>query len=299
MGWKCCVPGCSTGYKSQEKLERLETTFHKFPDDDEQKTRWIKAISREDFIPTSYSRVCGLHFVPQDFISESQDQKQTRKRKRSDEKLEKRRLRKNSVPSQFPNSKNNFSRKPPIPRSGAASSTARLQRENDVILEKITKMYEREQFNTFEELKSRLDRKILPANVEVVEKKTCIIFIALEQKAHVEIEVSFHLTVFEDLSFAMAVKGNHLNKSVIEHITKDEKFKAFPEVTNVIGFLKSFYEEFPKKQQSLGTVISEFRQKISELSIEEGQRRKVEFCLEQLQLATKSSKGRRYSPGKA
>lgn len=80
----CCVPGCTS---KQGKPKNV--SFHEIPNDIELRKKWLAVISRKDWIPNStsnYSRVCSLHFTPNDY-------KQNTKKKC---------LLKNAVPSQFP-----------------------------------------------------------------------------------------------------------------------------------------------------------------------------------------------------
>ena len=56
-GHTCCVPGCYSNSKKQKKL-----SFHKFPQDDTLRKKWIGKIKRKDFVPTEHHRVCSLHF---------------------------------------------------------------------------------------------------------------------------------------------------------------------------------------------------------------------------------------------
>ena len=43
---KCVVPGCRSGYRGNEKPEGVTT--HIFPNSQEQRAKWIKAIPRAD-----------------------------------------------------------------------------------------------------------------------------------------------------------------------------------------------------------------------------------------------------------
>ncbi|XP_076333658.1 THAP domain-containing protein 1-like [Tachypleus tridentatus] len=38
-------------------------SFHRFPTDPERRSRWIAAVKREGWQPTSASRVCSDHFI--------------------------------------------------------------------------------------------------------------------------------------------------------------------------------------------------------------------------------------------
>ncbi|XP_067010640.2 peroxynitrite isomerase THAP4 isoform X2 [Anabrus simplex] len=84
----CCVPFCT----SSRKKNNGKLSFHEFPVDQDKTKEWLKAISRDDFVPNTNSAssgVCSLHFKEHDysFVGKSR-----------------RVLKKGSVPSVFPNS---------------------------------------------------------------------------------------------------------------------------------------------------------------------------------------------------
>ena len=60
-----CV-GCKTGYDRQDsgsdEVPGDKPTLHSFPKDQILLAKWVKAISRKDFVPSQYSRVCSKHF---------------------------------------------------------------------------------------------------------------------------------------------------------------------------------------------------------------------------------------------
>ena len=75
---------CKSGYSSEEK--KLNITYHSFLlNDKELLCKWLKNIARKKFKPSKYSKLCSLHFKPDDFIKVSHDSKQRRKRKRESE----------------------------------------------------------------------------------------------------------------------------------------------------------------------------------------------------------------------
>ncbi len=72
----CAVPKCASStarLKSQLKIGEKGITFHQFPLGEGKKEllkKWLKKISRKDFVPTKYSKVCSLHFRVEDFQEE-------------------------------------------------------------------------------------------------------------------------------------------------------------------------------------------------------------------------------------
>ncbi|XP_054920098.2 uncharacterized protein [Dermacentor andersoni] len=54
---KCCVPGCTGNYDTGKRIQVFS-----FPKDDDTLKKWLRAIPRKDFAPTSYTKVCADHF---------------------------------------------------------------------------------------------------------------------------------------------------------------------------------------------------------------------------------------------
>ncbi|XP_075528726.1 uncharacterized protein LOC142560471 isoform X2 [Dermacentor variabilis] len=52
---KCCVPGCY--YQGRKKVQVFS-----FPKEENLRQKWISAISKKDFVPTKYTKVCADHF---------------------------------------------------------------------------------------------------------------------------------------------------------------------------------------------------------------------------------------------
>ncbi len=67
---KCSVPYCPVAAAGLEKRGKGKgnVTHFSFPKDPELHAQWIEAIQRENFTPTTSSRVCEIHFDRGDFI---------------------------------------------------------------------------------------------------------------------------------------------------------------------------------------------------------------------------------------
>lgn len=103
---KCVAFGCETGYAKQDggsDDNNIKPTLHSFPKDKVVFDKWIKALSRKDFIPSRNSRVCSKHFLPSDFVEVSQDSNIYRTKKQTERKLNLRYLKDDAVPSIFDN----------------------------------------------------------------------------------------------------------------------------------------------------------------------------------------------------
>ena len=67
MPYHCCVPGCKSNYTSQGETSK---TIFFFPKQPERTKLWLRAIHRDNFIPTKSSVVCIDHFDEQFIIRE-------------------------------------------------------------------------------------------------------------------------------------------------------------------------------------------------------------------------------------
>ena len=66
----CAVFGCRSNYKTgSREIRKVETRVSTFalPHDNRRAT-WIKCLHRKDFIPSKNTRICALHFQPEDFL---------------------------------------------------------------------------------------------------------------------------------------------------------------------------------------------------------------------------------------
>ncbi|XP_078049654.1 uncharacterized protein LOC144476492 isoform X2 [Augochlora pura] len=63
MGLTCCFRDCKEKQKSNEKI-----SFHQFPKDPELRKQWIQVVQRENFKPSSQTKVCSKHFSNDCFI---------------------------------------------------------------------------------------------------------------------------------------------------------------------------------------------------------------------------------------
>ena len=125
MGRTCCVPYCKSGLRASK--ERKKFSLHSFPSDGVLKERWLRAISRYNFIPSKHSRVCSFHFLKSDFNTMRSDSNKWRKR---GARVCRQLLKKNAIPSVFPNYPSYMQGTHSHERSNSSSSR-RLQIEND------------------------------------------------------------------------------------------------------------------------------------------------------------------------
>jgi len=104
-------------------------TFHSFPADEKMREKWIRANPRKDFVPSKNSRICSLHFRDSDFVEERSDKNTTRRKNSDCSQLKNRYLKKDAVPSVFPNAPSYLTSPGVTRRTSAASAASRQELE--------------------------------------------------------------------------------------------------------------------------------------------------------------------------
>lgn len=115
---RCVVPNCRGNYRLGPKVSSFS-----FPKANELLSIWIRAIKRENFVPTKHSKVCELHFRPEDIKRES-SAFDVKTGKTITVKLVKKCLRDGAVPSIIP---------PPPSPSSIKQKTKKIKSKNSTL----------------------------------------------------------------------------------------------------------------------------------------------------------------------
>src|SRR6218665_1479855 len=136
----CAAYGCRSGYNSQnsatndadETHQTIEGPCRIMPFQFKNKDlcdKWVRAIRRQNFVATKYSKLCSLHFKETDFVEVSRDTNKQR-RKSGNKQLRKRYLKDGAVPSILPNAPHYLTNTSGVPRTTVrATSSSRLDYE--------------------------------------------------------------------------------------------------------------------------------------------------------------------------
>lgn len=54
----CCAVGCRN-----KRGDKANLSFYRFPRDLARRQKWIAAISRKNWTPTDFTRICNDHFI--------------------------------------------------------------------------------------------------------------------------------------------------------------------------------------------------------------------------------------------
>lgn len=251
--------------------------------------------------PYSYSRVCGLHFKSHEFITQSQDEQTRRQRRVFGDNLELtiKRLVPGAVPSVFPNIPKYLSN--PIQSSSAPprsqrplSSTRRASQEqhHDRTIETFM---EADKCCDIKELDAKLDRSLLPNGITELRRDDKLIFLFFEEYPG-NIELIWYVIVTQDCSVIMKRRNVIVPNTVVAHLVPDQKIRLCSQLLNLLSTVKSFSEDFGVHPQALTSLVDHFKEKASQLILDESKARKLNFLLDQLALtASSNKKQRRYS----
>lgn len=237
---KCCAVGCKSGYISSIFNEKV--TFHSFPLQNKELLRiWLRRISRTDFVPTKYSRLCSLHFNESDFITSSVDTNVSRKNKKEDG-LNKPRLKSTAVPSVFPNLPKYFTNE-------GTSSTTRdnrpsFSRRQDLKQERAETMehdlFESEKVLTLNELWTMLEKETKPSGWTAFNRENRILLLRLDLSVDaIQPRLLSSVTIKEDLVVEAFHREKAVNRESYKHIVKGESIGFVSEVTNLLAYLSS------------------------------------------------------------
>ena len=103
MPYRCAAANCRTGYNHELAPTDAGISMFQFPLNNEPLLQeWIRRLSQHDWKPTKHSRICSLHFRPEDIETEQTDSNNRWAKENSDLRI-KPRLRKCAVPTIFEN----------------------------------------------------------------------------------------------------------------------------------------------------------------------------------------------------
>ena len=289
----CVVPGCKTGYGTKKKFPP-GVGKHRFPKDPCLRETWIKAIPRSDWMPSSHSVICSLHFEKSDFKAERTDTNAQRQRGG----LKTRQLKKIAVPRIFPGCPAYLSKPKAQERSEKAGSSFRRQLQVNQAEEDARNYLDADLISSFEDLLVSPPNDF-PSTWNITTFKNIPEKIVFEDvgfdedgKAHIK----FCLIVLGDLSFKMFLKDVVVPSGRVNHITSKEHITRASDVSNILAFLNTSCEE----PLPVNEVIEDSVVKLSKFCEEHEETypdliEKIQFITEQLRLCKSSKHGRKYS----
>jgi len=221
MGYKCCVAGCKSGYLTSNV--EVSISFFDFPFDPALRKKWIDQCHRKDFQPTKYSRVCSLHFDPEDLV-------QTAKL---------RKLLPSAWPRLHPQLKTRFEKPASKRTTQLASSSVRLRKENEVLKFKNNKLLNDDYVSNYRDFCSMIGGTKLPNGFVTVINDCACSFLLIEEVtknpccvASVLVSDESLLTLFINRKTVLLHHVNHL-------LSAKGKISNMTEIANILAYVKS------------------------------------------------------------
>jgi len=300
MVYTCCVPKCNTGYKSNKSKEKI--ALFKFPEDNDLRQQWIRAIPRKGWNPTNSHKVCAKHFVADDFITTSHDHRSPRKNARSSNELQRVRLKPSKVPHIFPNLPDYLSVTTPKPRSTKlASSSARQNSENALISQQNENLFQSEKLISFEDFKTKISVEPLPSGYITEVGGNCILFHYLNYSEQLvdAPKLLASIIVMNTLEVKIFVHSAVLPRSAYSHLLHSDILQSISEFSNLLALCKSLCEiDNVSNGIFISLAISLLDRYVDAESSSESSEDilpLIQFVVEQLNLALVPKNGRRYS----
>jgi hypothetical protein len=202
-------------------------------------------------------------------------------------------LKKDAVPSKFPNLPEYYSCDQTAARSEGTSSSSRREKQAAAVEEASSKFLQLDQVTTLQELSKKLDQECLPSDFVETSRPGKLLFLYLPQDETKEPQVQASLTVLETLQCQAWCGGVQIPQARIAHIVKGGKLFRASDVANVLAFLKS-YSQQPQCADAIQHALTILEQALP--IMEEEEQKRMSFLIEQLGLCTRHVNNRRYSP---
>lgn len=232
--------------------------------------------------------MCSLHFTEFDYESET---------KTTQGPIKRRILKSSAVPSIFPRCPKYLSRPAAVPRQ-TTSSTSQVRRNKEIVqAEEAAEDFLRlDNVSSLSDLREKLDPTSLPCGTNQLEEQGKIVFASIATTELGKAFVKYSLTVEEDLSFSLWSDGLEVPSKKVSHIVEqqEKKIRRCSDVANVLAFLKH-YQSVPRELLDIIELCTTLLQAAAQECCSRTAV-KLEFIIEQLQLAQKSNQQRKYSP---
>ena len=147
--------------------------------------------------PVTALIVCSRHFNEEDFVTNTWDSDDRRKRKREDSSVS-RYLKRNAIPSIFPGLPSYLSKKKVANWSNTTSSTARLKAENLRKQKATDSLMISTQVNSSDELQQKMNFEILPERVNIFEYQDELVYVYFELDKQRGVEALFSISVYQN-----------------------------------------------------------------------------------------------------
>ena len=229
---------CKSGHKGSE----YSGGYHLFPTNPELREKWLRAIPKPNFKPSSSSRLCNLHFHPVDLVAERNDSNKWRGQNQDE--LKRRHLKTGAVPKLWPGYPEHYSIPVPAERSLNTSFEQRLQ--NEIQVENA-----RCQVTTLKEL----DEKLPPDTQRMFDADGSLIIFTI--KTAPIPKVMYSVVVRTDMTLEVFSSGVSLPSNVVGEIIPGKTIQQTTDVLKLVQHLDTLSRNVPP-QTFIDIAILEF-----------------------------------------
>lgn len=216
----CSVPLCNSNYKSVLKTDAKIVPTFKFPTDDGLRSAWIKAIHR-DFQPSTNSAICRLHFKDSDFTDYNFHVKNKRLK-----------LKKNAVPSIFPNHPKYLSVEPCNERQDPSCrrdrELKRIERLNEDFLQS-------DHISDFNALINGFEQNVNYVGFEKKIFDNCLVVYMLKEQEEVGCEFVVRITVRKNMLTNVVLNNVPVSSKSLDWVlSSNNKLTLWSQLNNLL-----------------------------------------------------------------
>ncbi|KAG1666192.1 THAP domain-containing protein 1 [Nymphon striatum] len=241
MGYKCCAFGCRSGYKTTTaNTNQQKVSFHQFPLKNSDLLRiWVAKVNRKDYMPTTCSRLCSLHFQDSCFLSIRSDSNGTRAGQQSSQLLNKRCLKKDAIPTIFSNCPGYMNKEETLRKSNATSGN-RLMNENKMMEQQIEQFWDNDSIKSIDDILCALKNdKSVPSGFNYTTIDGCLLLLHVKVFENIP-ELVASISVKNDMTISAAVRSEVLALNYFkEFLTPDNKLVLISALFNVMAVVKT------------------------------------------------------------
>ena len=289
----CVVPGCKSGYGTENKIAP-GVVLHRFPKDPDRKKSWCRAVPRAKWEPSDFSRICSLHFDPSDYCAERQDSNKFRK---TAPELQKKKLKPDAVPRIFPGCPSYLTSEKPPNRSETSSSESRRERAAKTVEKKSQEFLDADCVEDFQSFLQKLPSEFPSSwNIITLKKEDQVVIEGVEFNEEGMPSIKFSITINSSLDFTLFTCNASVSASKVKHITENSRIKRYSDVQNILAFLSAFSRQQPDTKDVVEECVAKLSSLLKQTVIKDDSLSlKLEFITEQLALAAMPANTRRYS----
>uniref|UniRef100_A0A1I8G8N8 THAP-type domain-containing protein n=1 Tax=Macrostomum lignano TaxID=282301 RepID=A0A1I8G8N8_9PLAT len=266
--------------------------------DVERHRRWLGRGADPD--ATAHSRVCSLHFVESDFITDYQDCNSSRKRAKTDNGVTrtKRRLKEDAVPTQFQTTSMPayFTKNPPVVRSNRATSAQRHEASIAQQEKREQEFFAGETLTTLDDVAARFATEPAPSGFAIFQSAGSINLMLMAPGPPPTVKSS--IIVNSRLEVAVYHGKQVVSPKQYGHIISPESafLSSSSQLMNLMAFVKSAFESDSLAVDHKQAALESLELLQQQDHVTDAASTCLTFLIEQLKLLDVDKHARRYSP---